>query len=136
MTKSQNGHHKERRDPHWVEWATGIVSAFLVAGMLGWIGWEAFTREATAPALSIRLLTQQQGTAGYSVTFDIYNGASTTAAGVTVVGSLSDAGNVIEESRVTFDYVPAESKTTGALIFKNAPSDHRLDIRPTGFTAP
>ena len=60
MTKTEKGRHRERHDPHWIEWLTGIVSAILVAGMIGWLGWEAFTREATPPELSIAVLVTKR----------------------------------------------------------------------------
>lgn len=136
MTRSEKGRHKERHDPHWIEWLTGLVSALLVAALLGWVGWEAVTREATPPALSIAVLVTERTAGGYRVAFDIDNTATATAAAVTVVGRLSENGRVIEENEVTFDYVAAESKSTGAILFENDPAGRRLDIRPTGYTDP
>lgn len=136
MTRSEKGRHHERHDPHWVEWLTGILSAILVIGMLGWIGWETVTREATPPDLTVRVLTTERTTAGYRIAFDIYNTATTTAAAVTVVGRLADGGRVIEENHVIFDYVAAESKSAGALLFENDPAGRTLDIRPAGYTEP
>ena len=34
MTRSEKGRHRERHDPHWIEWLTGAVSALLIAAML------------------------------------------------------------------------------------------------------
>ncbi|WP_234185948.1 TIGR02588 family protein [Shinella sp. NM-101] len=136
MTRSRSGRHRERHDAHWIEWVTGILSAALVAAMLGWIGWEAFTRQATPPDLSITLLTTVRTGSGYRVAFDIYNIATTTAAAVTVVGRLSEGGRVIEESQVIFDYVAAESKSTGAILFENDPAGRIVDIRAGGYTDP
>lgn len=136
MTRSEQGRHRERHDPHWIEWLTGIVSALLVAGLLGWIGWEAFTREATPPDLTIAVQTTEKTGAGYRVAFDIHNAATTTAASVTVIGRLMDGDRVIEESHVIFDYVAAESKSTGAILFRNDPSGRTVDIRAAGYTDP
>ena len=136
MTRSEKGRHHERHDPHWIEWLTGILSAVLVAGMIGWIGWETFTREATPPDLSVAILSTERTSAGYRVAFDIVNSATTTAAAVTVVGRLADGGRTIEENQVIFDYVAAESKSTGAILFENDPAGHTLVIRPAGYTDP
>lgn len=136
MTKTEKGRHQERRDPHWIEWLTGIVSATLVAALLGWLCWEAFTREGTPPDLSVQILVTEKSKAGYRVTFDIYNTATTTAAAVTVVGRLVDGDKVIEEHNVLFDYVAAESKSTGAMLFENDPAGHTIDIRAAGYTDP
>ena len=136
MTKTKQGRHRERHDPHWIEWLTGIVSAILIAGMLGWLGWEAFTRQATPPDLSIDVLAQENTASGHRITFDISNAATTTAAAVTVVGRLLEGEQVIEENHVIFDYVAAESKATGAILFKNDPSGRTIDIRAAGYTDP
>lgn len=136
MTKSEQGRHLERQDPHWIEWLTGIVSALLVAAMLGWLTWEAFTRAATPPDLAVTVLTTEKTSAGYRVSFDIYNTATTTAAAVTVVGRLTEGNRVIEENEVTFDYVAAESKSKGAILFQNDPEGCTLDIHPVGYTDP
>lgn len=136
MTRSRQGRHRERHDPHWIEWLTGIVSAILIVTMLGWVGWEAFTREATPPDLSVTVLTTEKTRAGYRVSFDIYNTATTTAAAVTVVGRLTDGARVVEENHVIFDYVAAESKATGAILFDNDPSGRTVAIRPAGYTDP
>ncbi|KNY16083.1 hypothetical protein AKG11_15715 [Shinella sp. SUS2] len=136
MTRSERGRHRERHDPHWIEWLTGLVSALLVAGMLGWIGWEAFTREATPPDLSVTVLTTEKTGAGQRVTFDIANSGTTTAAAVTVIGRLMEGEKIVEESHVVFDYVAAESKSTGAILFAGEPAGRRVDIRAAGYTGP
>jgi uncharacterized protein (TIGR02588 family) len=139
MTRSERGRHRERHDPHWIEWLTGLVSALLVAGMLGWIGWigwEAFTREATPPDLSVTVLTTEKTGAGQRVTFDIANSGTTTAAAVTVIGRLMEGEKIVEESHVVFDYVAAESKSTGAILFAGDPAGRRVDIRAAGYTGP
>ncbi|RFZ89488.1 TIGR02588 family protein [Shinella sp. WSJ-2] len=136
MTKSEQGHHRERQDPHWIEWLTGIVSALLVAAMHGWLTWEAFTRAPTPPDLVVTVLTVEKTTAGHRVAFDIYNTATTTAAAVTVVGRLREGNRVIEENDVTFDYVAAESKSAGAILFQNDPAGRTVDIQPAGYTDP
>lgn len=136
MTRSERGRHRERHDPHWIEWLTGLVSALLVAGMLGWIGWEAFTREATPPDLSVTVLTTEKTGAGQRVTFNIANSGTTTAAAVTVIGRLMEGEKIVEESHVVFDYVAAESKSTGAILFAGEPAGRRVDIRAAGYTGP
>ena len=136
MTRTEQGRHHEPHDPHWIEWLTGIISALLIAALLGWLGWEAFTRSATPPDLSISVLATEKAKAGHRVTFDIYNSATTTAAAVTVIGRLMDGDRVIEENHVIFDYVAAESKATGAILFEADPEGRAMRIRPAGYTDP
>ena len=136
MTRTEKGRHRERRDPHWIEWLTGLVSAILIAGMLGWLGWEAFTRKAMPPDLSINVLRTEKAAAGHRVTFDITNSATTTAAAVTVIGRVMEGERVIEENHVIFDYVAAESSSTGAILFRIDPAGRTIDIRAAGYTDP
>jgi uncharacterized protein (TIGR02588 family) len=136
MTRSDRHGHTERHNPHWIEWLTGVVSALLVSALIGWIAYEAFTRKAIAPELSASILTTEPSAGGFRVTFEIANAATTTAAAVTVVGRLKGGEDVIEESTVTVDYVPAESRVLGALIFENDPGGRQIDIRATGYTDP
>lgn len=129
MTRSEQGRHRERHDPHWIEWLTGIVSALLVAGLLGFVGWQAFTREATPPDLSVTVLAAEKTTAGHRIAFDIYNTATTTAAAVTVIGRLAEGDRLLEENHVVFDYVaanrkrPAQSSSRTTLPVAPSPSD-------------
>ena len=136
MTRSEKGRHRERHDPHWIEWLTGLLSALLITALLGWVAWEAFTRQATPPELSISVLTTERASGGYRVTFDIHNTATTTAAAVSVVGRLLEGEKVIEEHQVIFDYVAAESKATGAILFHADPAGRHIDIRAAGYTDP
>lgn len=136
MTRSDKGRHRERHDPHWIEWLTGLLSALLVAGMLGWVGWEAFMKDATPPDLSIAVVATEPIASGHRVTFDIHNAGATTAASVTVVGRVLDGDRVIEENHVIFDYVAAESKSTGAFLFTSDLTGRQVDIHPAGYTDP
>lgn len=136
MTRSRKGRHHERHDPHWIEWLTGLLSAALIAALLGWIGWEAFTRETSPPDLSVTVLATEKSPGGYRIAFDIANAATTTAAAVTVAGRLMDGERIIEENQVIFDYVAAESKSAGAILFRNDPAGRRVDIRAVGYTDP
>lgn len=136
MTKQENRRQRERQDPHWIEWLTGVVSALLVAGMLGWLGWEAIMRPTTPPDLSIHVVSTERAAGGYRVAFDIANTGTTTAAAVTVIGRIIQDGRVIEENPVVFDYVAAQSKTEGAIFFRNDPAAGEMSIQPAGYTSP
>lgn len=61
--------------------------------------------------------------------------STTTAADVTVRGEII-SGDVVEETEVTFDYVAAESKSSGAFLFSSDPEEHELRIRVLGYTDP
>ncbi|WP_440980703.1 TIGR02588 family protein [Shinella sumterensis] len=136
MTKQENRRQRERQDPHWIEWLTGVISTLLVLAMLGWLSWEAVMRPTTPPDLSIHVVSTERAASGYRVAFDIANTGTTTAAAVTVIGRIIQDGRVIEENPVVFDYVAAQSKTEGAIFFRNDPATGEMSIAPAGYTSP
>ena len=136
MTKSQNSSHTETEEPHWIEWATGIASGILVIVMIGWVAKEAWRQTDAPPDLSTRILKTEATSSGFRVEFEILNRSMATAAAVTVHGEIARDEQPVEESDVTFDYVPAESKSTGAMLFKTDPTGQQLTIVPTGYTDP
>lgn len=64
------------------------------------------------------------------------NVGEATAAGVVVRCEILDRGDPLEATDVTFDYVPAESKSTGVILFSQDPGDRGIRIRATGYTDP
>ncbi len=124
------------RDSLWIEWMTGALCAVLVAGMIGWIGYEAFTGQEGKPELATRIVHQEKIGDGQRVVFLIENMGSRTAATVVVEGQVRDGEAVLETSEVTFDYVPAKSTASGAMLFQSPPEAGQLQIRPTGYSDP
>ncbi len=136
MTTTAKNRHTEAREPRLIEWATGVVSAILVVAMIGWVGYEAWMDEDMPPEFSIAITARTQVEGGYRVEFDIANKATVTAAAVTVRGEILDGGNMVEDADVTFDYVPAESKSSGAILFSQDPGAREVRIRAVGYTDP
>ncbi|MCL6708575.1 TIGR02588 family protein [Pseudomonas sp. R2.Fl] len=133
---SRTRSYTEAEQAHWIEWITGIVSALLVAGLLGWIGYEALTNDRRPPELTIRAEGVEKIATGFRVAFEVENHAETTAAAVVVRGDLVDGGETVESVEVTFDYVPAQSRSAGAMIFSRDPQGLDMRIQPAGYTEP
>ncbi|OHV82269.1 TIGR02588 family protein [Rhizobium sp. LCM 4573] len=136
MTITAKNRHTEAHEPHWVEWVTGIVSALIVFLMIAWIAKEAWMEDGAPPEFSIEVTGRGAAADGYRVEFDIANRATTTAAAVVVRGEIVDGGEVAEDAEVTFDYVPAESKSSGALLFSQDPGAREVRIRTIGYIDP
>ena len=136
MTKTVRNRHTEADEPHWVEWATGAISTLLVLLMIAWIAKEAWMEDGAPPEFSIEVTGRGVVAGGYRVEFDIANRATTTAAAVVVRGEIVDGGEVAEDAEVTFDYVPAESKSSGALLFSQDPGARDVRIRTIGYIDP
>ena len=137
MSTTRIGKSREKHEGHWVEWATGLVSAVLVLSMLGWMGREAWRQTGEPPDLSIAITAKKVMASGlHRVEFDIANASTSTAAAVTVGGELHDGQAAIERSEVTFDYVPAESAAHGAIFFRADPAAHAMTLSVMGYTEP
>ena len=128
--------HTEADDPHWMEWVTGLVSALLIATLIGYVGWNALTEELKPPEFAIEATGMERVTGGYRITFDIENRANSTAAAVIVRGELLQGEESVETVDVTFDYVPGESQSSGAILFTTDPGSARLTLRAVGYTDP
>lgn len=136
MTTTTKNRHTEAGEPHWIEWVTGIISALLVIAMLVWIGKEALTENGAPPEFAVEIIDRKPVADGYLVRFDIANRATTTAAAVVVRGEVLEGDTVAEEAEVTFDYVPAESKSSGGIVFSEDPGPREIRIRAVGYIDP
>lgn len=133
---SRTRSYTEAAEAHWIEWITGIVSALLVASLLGWIGYEALTNDRHRPDLAIRAHHAERTDHGFRVAFEIENHAETTAAAVVVRADLLDGREIVESVELTLDYVPAQSKSAGAVIFSRDPQGLEIRIQAVGYTEP
>lgn len=136
MTGTSRYKTKEARQPHWIEWTTGAVSAALVAMLIGWIAWDALTPEDDSPDLSVRLVDTEPRQNGYQVRFEVSNAARATAADVVVRGELRDGDQIVEVVETTLDYVPMQSKASGGLIFQHAPGELSVRLSAIGYSEP
>jgi uncharacterized protein (TIGR02588 family) len=121
------------------EWAVAAVGGLILAAIVGFLVYEAIARppqtkpEITATGgVAVKLAS---GT--FLVPITVKNAGHETGAGVTVSGALIDDGDaVIEESAVTFAFVPQHSRETGGLYFSADPGQYRLEMRVEGYTDP
>ena len=136
MSSTHRQRHTEADNPHWMEWLTGLVSAALIATLIGYVGWNAATDVMVPPEFAIEATGMERMTGGYRITFDIENRANTSAAAVIVRGELLRGDESVESVDVTFDYVPGESQSSGAILFSTDPGSAQLTLRAIGYTDP
>ncbi|MGO7731018.1 hypothetical protein [Rhizobium leguminosarum] len=99
MTKIFNDKNVEAGEPHWIEWATGVVSAVIVLGVIAWIGKDALVDRDSSPNLvGVVLQTEKRGD-GFQVLFEIRNDSSATASQVTVQGEIREQVRCLKTSR-------------------------------------
>ena len=103
--------------PLW-ERIVGTIGALLVLTVLGFLVY-AGVQPASAPDLALHVAAPVPQAHGYLVTVDATNTGATTAAGVTVEGSLTDPAQPnaepVETSQFTLNYVPDHSTRSGGL---------------------
>lgn len=136
MSPSRHPLHTEADDPHWMEWLTGLISLILIALLIGYVSWSAMTEQMEPPEFAIEATGMEHVPGGYRITFDIENRANSTAAAVTVRGELKRGEESVESVDVTFDYVPGQSQSSGAILFLTDPGSARLTLRAIGYTDP
>ncbi|KQV82140.1 hypothetical protein [Rhizobium sp. Root1220] len=136
MTKISKDRNVEAAEPHWIEWATGVVSAVVVICVLAWIGKDALMDGDTSPNLVGVVLQTERRSDGFQVLFEIRNDSSVTASQVTVHGEMGEQGSVLESVDTVLDYVPGHSKAGGGLIFQHDPTGKTLTVKATAFDEP
>jgi uncharacterized protein (TIGR02588 family) len=122
---------------HPLEWAIGLVSALLVAGLIGFVLAQAIGEASRIPEITARVdAIDATAAGGYRVRFTAENQGNASAAAVEISGTLESPDGENEESTVTLDYVPAFSQASGWLLFERDPKLGRLKVTPKGFAEP
>ncbi len=136
MTKISDDKNIEASEPHWIEWATGAVSALIVFAVIVWIGKDAIADRDATPNLKGVVLKTEKRSDGVQVLFEILNESSATASQVNVEGEISDGETVLERTETVLDYVPGHSKARGGMIFRQDPTGKTITVRADGFAEP
>ena len=118
------------------EWVAGAIGLVLVLGAVGFIGYNALTTAPRVPEVTIEHVGTEPTPGGYVVEFRARNSAPSTAAALTISGTLYDGSTEIETSQVTLDYLPPHGERRGGLIFRTDPAGHELSIEAEGYVDP
>lgn len=135
MRKDNSKNNSDEKAPFF-EWIAAGIGLILVCGSIGFILYRAVTVENTPPQLVVSVNSVTQVGTDYLVKFRLKNKGETTAAGVTVIGELNNAGENLETSSVTIDYAPPNSEREGGLFFTTNPQQHELKMRAEGYANP
>lgn len=120
-----------------LEWVSGALGLALALGLLGFIGWQAWSGpEGAPPAIEVRVERIAPAAGGHVVEFAARNLSPATAAGVQIEGELREGGRVAATSQATLDYVPGRSERRGGLFFEQDPRAHALRLRALGYARP
>ncbi|HEX6440181.1 MAG TPA: TIGR02588 family protein [Candidatus Binatia bacterium] len=121
--------------PIW-EWIVAAVGLVLVAGVIGFLLYEAFSGERLPPDVKLSVESVVQTRNGFLVRITAVNEGGMTAEGVIIEGELRSGSEVLERSRTTIDYLPPSSEKRGGLFFTRDPRRFDLQVRPLGYEEP
>jgi len=124
--------------PFW-EKAIGVLGLLLVLGVLSFFVYESL-QPTTPPELVVEVTQIQKTEGGYLVEFAARNLGGSTAASVVVEGVLlpaaDPAGEPVESSEITLDYIPESSMRQGGLLFVEDPAAYQLELHAKGYVTP
>ena len=126
----------EKKETPVLEWITAGIGLILVVGAIGFVLFNALSRDNSPPVLIVTREKTKQIKTGYLIEFKVKNAGSQTASAVVVEGSLVQNGENIETGEVTLDYVPSNSEREGGLIFSANPEKAELKLHAKGYEKP
>ena len=121
--------------PIW-EWIVAVVGLVLVAGVIGFLIYEAFSGNRLPPDIKLSVGSVVQTRNGFLVTVTAINQGGITAEGVDIEGELKRGTETIERSQTTIDYLPPRSNKKAGLFFTRDPRQFELQVRPLGYEEP
>jgi len=118
-----------------LEWVAGGIGAVLFLGCLSIMVWNALTpRSLPSLSASVGQVTQQAN--GFTAEFTLHNSGRSTAANVTVLATLKQGSEEVEQHEAMIDFVPPLSERKGGIFFKHDPRSGELTIEAQGYSDP
>ncbi len=138
LAQAQSASQKQQEKdaiPIW-EWIVAGIGLVLVAGVIGFLLYEAFSGNGLPPDVKLSVESVVQIRNGYLVRITAVNEGGQTAEGVDIEGELRTGTESLERSRTTIDYLPPRSKKRLGLFFTRDPRRFQLDVRSLGYEEP
>lgn len=119
-----------------LEWAAAGLGLMLTLGVLAYEIREAVVDRGGPPSLTVSGEPAEAAGGGFVVPLTVRNASDATAADVEVRAVLERDGQVVEERRASFAYVPGRGEATGGVIFRTDPASAQLRLEPEGYQDP
>ena len=120
-----------------LEWIAGGVGLVLLIGLLGTIGYDAFTGASREPPeVIIEIRGTKKVAGGHVVGFKAVNLKGGTAAALEIESQLLDGASVVETSSATIDYLAGHGSAEGGLFYQHDPRGLTIRARPLGYQTP
>ena len=123
-------------DTPLLEWLMALVGLVLVVSSVGFLVYHAITGNHSPPDVTVEMDTITPTSHGYLVQFRAINQGDTTAKGLIIEGQLTEAGQEVEKSETSLDYIPARSEREGGLFFMENPDQFEMQLRALGYEQP
>jgi uncharacterized protein (TIGR02588 family) len=118
------------------EWFAASCGLVLTIGIIGYLLAEGLRERQGPPSLFVANEPAQRTEGGYVLPLVVRNSSFATAAGVEIRGTLKQNGDVVEERRTTFAYVPGRGETRGGLVFQSDPNRLTISLVAEGYEEP
>lgn len=138
LTEARSTSQKQQEKdaiPIW-EWIVAGVGLVLVAGVIGFLIYEAFTGKRLPPDVKLSVDSVVEIRNGFLVRITAVNEGGMTAEGVIVEAELRSGTEPVERSRTTIDYLPPRSEKRAGLFFTRDPRQLDLQVRSLGYEEP
>ncbi|HZI17523.1 MAG TPA: hypothetical protein VEY09_02920 [Pyrinomonadaceae bacterium] len=120
---------------NWLEWGVFAVSLALLAGVLGFLAYDAATGSSREAELEVSLGEPERRGAGFGVPVRVSNRGGQTAEGVHVEVVLRHGAGE-ERGQFVVAFVPRGSSREGFVNFTTDPRGGSLDARVLGYEKP
>lgn len=138
LTEARSTSEKQQEKdaiPIW-EWIVAGVGLVLVASVIGFLIYEAFTGKRLPPDVKLSVDSVVEIRNGFLVRITAVNEGGMTAEGVIVEAELRSGTEPVERSRTTIDYLPPRSEKRAGLFFTRDPRQLDLQVRSLGYEEP
>ena len=138
LTEARSTSQKQQEKdtiPIW-EWIVAGVGLVLVASVIGFLIYEAFTGKRLPPDVKLSVDSVVEIRNGVLVRITAVNEGGMTAEGVIVEAELRSGTEPVERSRTTIDYLPPRSEKRAGLFFTRDPRQLDLQVRSLGYEEP
>jgi uncharacterized protein (TIGR02588 family) len=124
------------REVPLLEWLVAAIGALLVAGTIGYLSWQALSRDQTPPDLRIVSAPPLALQGGWLVRFRAINQGGEPVAELLVEGELRDPTGSVETAQAILDFLAPGSEAAGGLFFSRDPDQLELRLRAKGYARP
>lgn len=119
------------------EWIIAGIGGLFVGAAVLFLALSAFRTDETPASFVFGVDSIYRIQGGFAVRLEAKNTGTETASRVVLEATLEDAaGQPIEESTLTFDYLPGRSTRGGVLFFTHDPARGRVALRAVGYEEP